>query len=233
MSTVKLLPELVRPIFSRVFSLASLDRLLRASPAASLQFNAFPSSIFEYVLSSTRIHEHTCALIRIVALVRDSALPPYVRDTLTLTDFIRQETTSYRYWPPTWTYPATRLSSGMQPLISASTLLSILDTQREIEAQVAGCLKFYLERFNALRPCHLVDPEFPSKSADDGNGVLIDSLPVHGSSRRHKSLSPYTISARRPGSKSNVFSELSGAYSSFATWRRQLPMARSLISAPN
>ncbi len=169
MSARKLFPELVRPLFSNVHNLASLDNLLRASPAASHQFKAFPTSIFEYVLSSRQIHEHTCALIRIVAMVRSSALPPSVHDTLTLTDFIRQETTSYRYWPPTWTYPHTRLSSGTGPTVSASTLLSILDTQREIEALVAGCLKFYLKRFNALQPYHLVDPA-PQFKPDDSDG---------------------------------------------------------------
>ncbi len=103
------LPKLLRPTFSSISNLGSLQKLLKASPAASKQFANHGAAIFEHALSSRQMHEYTCALIRIATLIRSGLLPPYVDSLVTFTDYTRHETTAYRYWPPICTYPPTRL----------------------------------------------------------------------------------------------------------------------------
>ncbi|KAK9774101.1 putative F-box domain-containing protein [Seiridium cardinale] len=161
-------PELLLPILTSLPTLESLDNLLRASPAAFRLFNAHGAEIFEAVLSSGAIHEHTCGLIRVAALVRSSSLPPQAHNLLTFRHFVRYESTSHRYDPPAWTLPPLRLSSDVSP----STLRGLLATHRKVACLVISCLRFYLIRFKPLRPSHLVDESFHFESGYHGSDGL-------------------------------------------------------------
>ena len=97
MTAARLLPEALRPIFSGMGNLASLGKILQSSPAASSQFAAHGATIFEAALEQEPMHAHTRSLIRIAALVRSSSLPAQVRGLTSFTDFVRHETTSFRY----------------------------------------------------------------------------------------------------------------------------------------
>ncbi|KAH8646796.1 hypothetical protein BX600DRAFT_503656 [Xylariales sp. PMI_506] len=156
MSPNKLRSEILQPFFSHISSLESLDKLLRDSIKALNYFNAHGVNLFEAVLSSRKIHEHTCALIRITALIRSFSLPPEVRSFTSFRDLVRHESTSHRYDHPVWHLAPTKLTND----VPASTLLSPLGTQRRIDYMVTKCLQFYLDRFRALRLFHLTDTKF-------------------------------------------------------------------------
>jgi hypothetical protein len=102
--------ELLFPILAYLPDLDS-----RASPAAYRLFNTQPNgpAIFEAVLSSGTTHKYTCALIRIIALIRAYALPPTVHDFITMKDLIRHETSPHRWEPQRWTHPQTLLPSDI------------------------------------------------------------------------------------------------------------------------
>ncbi len=170
------LPRLLEPVFSGVTDLASLQKLLKTSSHASRQFSTHGVTVFESVLASRHMHHYTCALIRISALLRSKTLPPHVSGLLAFTDYVRYETTNWRYWPPTWVHPPTRLSPTT---VSTATLLGLLDTQQEIESHMAGCMKFYLQRFNALRPNSLEDPTFQwgRRSSEEPDLKACDQYP--------------------------------------------------------
>lgn len=110
-------PEVLLPIFAYLPDLDSLDSLLQASPAAFRVFDVHSAEIFEAVLSSGAIHEFTCALIRITALIRSSSLPPEAHDWQTCSDFVRHETTQFRWYPPKWTLRTVKLSSAIPATI--------------------------------------------------------------------------------------------------------------------
>jgi hypothetical protein len=96
----RLPPEVLLPILTRLPDLDSLDNLLQISPAAAQLFDLRGVEIFEAVLSAdTNTHEYTRALIRIVALLRSTALPAYIHDWISFEDLVRDKTTSYRYNP--------------------------------------------------------------------------------------------------------------------------------------
>lgn len=155
----RLAPELLLHILTHLPDLESLDNLLRASPAASRLFDVYGVEIFEGVLSSSVPYGHTCALIRIVALVRSSSLPPLACDLISFRNFVRHESTSHRYNPPLWTLPSPILSD-----VSVTVLRGLLATHRKIVCLTISCLKFYLNRFKPLRPSHLVDTKFHFES---------------------------------------------------------------------
>ncbi|KAI9729523.1 MAG: hypothetical protein M1818_008496 [Claussenomyces sp. TS43310] len=149
-------PELLIGIATRLPDLESLDNLLRASPAAFRLFDTYGLEIFEAVLSSGLTHEFTCTIIRIVALVRSSALPPQVHDLWSFRSFIRHETTVYRYDPPEWESVPIHM-----PLDTSATVLrGLLAINRKIVCLTIDCLRYYLDRFKPLRPSHLVDKSF-------------------------------------------------------------------------
>jgi hypothetical protein len=63
-------PELIFSILTHRPDLESLDSLIRASPVAFRVFNLQAATIFRTVLSSGSTHAYTCAIIRIIALIR-------------------------------------------------------------------------------------------------------------------------------------------------------------------
>ena len=203
------LPEALQPIFAGMVTLASLGKILKSSPTASSQFAAHGATIFEAALVEEQMHTDTRALIRIAALVRSSSLPASVRGLTSFTDFVRHETTSFRYWPPAWTLPPTQLAPG----IPASTLLGMLAAHQRIECLTTACLKFYLKRFKALQPYHLQDPDYHFSSGYDEDHLDRPYIHVWQQSPP-RSPSLCVISARLLGSRSSAFSGLSGVYSS-------------------
>jgi hypothetical protein len=153
----RLPPELLLPILTQLPDLESLDNLLQVSPAAARLFDLRGVEIFETVLSAdSNTHEYTRALIRIVALLRSTALPVYVHDLISFQDLVRHETTSHRYRPSRWNHPPLRLP----PYTSTAALREVLATNQKIQRLTIDCLRYYLERFRALRPSHLADETF-------------------------------------------------------------------------
>ncbi|KAE9377719.1 hypothetical protein N431DRAFT_164954 [Stipitochalara longipes BDJ] len=141
-------PELLIPILTRLPDLESLDSLLRASPAAYHVFDTHAATVFEEVLSSGSTHTYTCALIRIIALIRAEALPPTVHDLASFKDLVRHETSPHRWKPPRWVHPPTSL-----PLdLSSAVLRGLLATNRKVQRLTFGCLDYYLDRFRPLKP---------------------------------------------------------------------------------
>lgn len=152
-----LAPELLFPIMTHLPDLESLHDLLRASPAAFRLFGLRGIEIFETILSfDSNIHEYTRALIRIVALLRSTALPSYVHDLISFKDLVRHETTSYRYNPARWKHPPSRLP----PYTSTTALHEVVATNRRIQRLTFDCVQYYLDRFKSLRPSHLADEGF-------------------------------------------------------------------------
>jgi len=148
--------ELLLHVLKALPDLGSLDSFLRASPAAFRLFDLCGSEILEAVLSFGVTHEYTCALIRIVALLRSSLLPRQVYNRVTFQDLLLHESTSFRYHKPRWTLPSTKLSART----SVRVLRGILATYRRIEYLTVGCITYYLTHFRALRPMQLVDRNF-------------------------------------------------------------------------
>jgi hypothetical protein len=160
----KLAPELLFPILIQLPDLESLDNLLQVSPAACRLFDLRGVEIFETILSSdTNTHEYSRGLIRIIALLRSSALPVYVHNWISFKDLITFETTSYRYKPPRWEHPPLRLP----PYTSMKALREVLATNQRIQRLTIDCLRYYLDKFKPLRPSHLADESFVYKSQDD------------------------------------------------------------------
>jgi hypothetical protein len=164
-------PELLFPILAYLPDLESLSSLLRASPGAYRLFNTQPNgpAIFEAVLSSGSTHKYTCALIRIIALIRADALPPTVHDFITMKDLILHETSPHRWDPQRWVHPQTILPSD----ISTSVLRTLLATNRKIQRLAFGCLDFYLNRFRSLKPFNSAGFSFDSTPFAEWDGDLI------------------------------------------------------------
>ena len=104
--------------------------------------------IFEAVLSSGATHTYSCALIRMITLIRADAFPATVTDFITFKNLIVHETTPHTYEPPQWEHPPIRLPRTIAP----SIVRSILVTNRKIQRLTFGCLDFYLGRFLELKP---------------------------------------------------------------------------------
>jgi hypothetical protein len=162
----RLPPEVLLPILTRLPDLDSLDNLLQISPAAAQLFDLRGVEIFEAVLSAdTNTHEYTRALIRIVALLRSTALPAYIHDWISFEDLVRDKTTSYRYNPSRWNHPPLRLP----PHTSTVALREVLATNQKIRRLTIDCLRYYIERFRALRPSHLADETFRYDTKNNSN----------------------------------------------------------------
>lgn len=168
--------ELLSPILTYLPDLESLDNVLRASPAAFRVFdNAdFSATIFETVLSPGTTHKYSCALIRIITLIRADLLPLYpskVYDSNTFKNLIVHETTPSRYKPPLWEHTPVCLPLHIDP----SILRGILATNRKILRLTFGCLDFYLGLFRVLRPYHSAGFRYDGKPwiLDDGMGYSL------------------------------------------------------------
>ena len=141
-------PELLLPILSHLPDLDSLDSLLRASPAACRVFDTQSATIFKTVLSSGNTHTYTCALIRIIALIRANALPPTVHNLKDFKDLIRHETSPHHWEPPRWDHPPSSWPSDLP----TATIRELLVTSRNVQHLTFGCLEYYLDQFRPLRP---------------------------------------------------------------------------------
>lgn len=162
--------ELLMLVVKQLPDLRSLYNLIRASPSAYRLFGVYAAEIFETVLQSGADHEYTCNAIRIVALLRSDAvpseinallrpddLPPEIHTWERFDDFYRHMTTEHRFLNPKWPEePPLRLTSRT----SAAVLGSVLVSYARNEGRMIGCLKFYLARFQPLRPSHLANEEF-------------------------------------------------------------------------
>ncbi|KUJ15984.1 uncharacterized protein LY89DRAFT_100766 [Mollisia scopiformis] len=179
----RLPPELLIPILTHLPDLESLDSFLRASPAAYRVFDTQSMQIFTTVLSSGSTHTYTCALIRIIALIRANALPSTVHDLITLKDLIRHETSPHRWTPPRWVHPPTSLPLDLPTAI----IRELLAVNRNIQRLTFGCLEYYLDRFTPLKPFNSAAFSFDStRFSDDGIGPWDDKAadtiyyyPVH------------------------------------------------------
>ncbi|KAK7976768.1 hypothetical protein PG989_015231 [Apiospora arundinis] len=132
-----------------------LDNLLQASPFAYRVFETHGVQVFDALLSNGTIHPFTVSLIRFVAHIRASSLPPHVNDLPTFRHCISRETTEYPYDPPRWSHPPCPL-----PPVPATILRSILASHRAIIRLTVNCLEFHLLLFKELRPAHLEDESF-------------------------------------------------------------------------
>ncbi|KAH6714211.1 hypothetical protein BKA61DRAFT_57390 [Leptodontidium sp. MPI-SDFR-AT-0119] len=151
-----LAPELIVPILAGLQDLEALDYILRASPAAYRVFNTQSAGILITVLSSGFTHTYTCALIRIIALIRSSTLPSTAHDLATFKSLVLHETTPHRYEPRSWIHSQTTFPNILTPRVAHS----LLATNRKIQHLTTSCLKFYLDHFRALRPSHSADYTF-------------------------------------------------------------------------
>lgn len=171
-----LAPELLVNILANLPNLASLDNVIRASPAAYRLFDLRSRELFDAVLSSGMTHKYTCALTRIVTVLRCNALPSYAANLDDFQTLVRRETSILSYddpdnpddsdGPSEWPFPLTTLP----PVTSAVLLRGILATNRKLMRRTVGCLAFYLERFNSLRPMHPVDKDFVFRNKHVGPG---------------------------------------------------------------
>lgn len=152
-----LAPEILFQVLMQIHDLESLDNLLRVSPAASRLFDLRGVEIFESVLSSDpNIHKYTRALIRIIVLLRATALPLYVCDLTSFKYMLTQDTTAHRYEPARWEYETLELPGHT----SIKALREVLGTNGRIQRLGVDCLRYYLEIFKELKPMHLVDKEY-------------------------------------------------------------------------
>ncbi|KAF8862218.1 hypothetical protein BDZ45DRAFT_213936 [Acephala macrosclerotiorum] len=151
-------PELLLPILTHLTDLESLDSFLRASPAAHRIFDTQSAKVFKTVLSSGSTHTYTCALIRIIALIRANALPSTVHDLVSFKDLVRHETSPHRWNPSRWVHPSTSW-----PLNLPTTIIrGLLAINRKVQRLTFGCLEYYLDRFRPLRPFHSAEFSFDS-----------------------------------------------------------------------
>ncbi|KAI1290529.1 hypothetical protein F5Y03DRAFT_388793 [Xylaria venustula] len=149
----RLPPEILLPILKQLPELTSLYRLLRASPKVCRLFETYGVEIFEAILNSGIIHKYTSAIIRIVAMLRSSTLPPDVKDLSSFIDMYVYETQLLRYERQE-VRPPLRLS----PATPTTVLRGIMVSHCKNECLMISCLKFYLDRFRPLKPLHVVDP---------------------------------------------------------------------------
>ena len=143
-----LAPELLLGIVRRLPDLISLDCLLRASPAVLRLFDQYAVEITEAVLSSGFTHRHIQVIIRIVALIRSSALP--IKNLANFKSYITHEAMYRRVRKSSTGLAPERLSETTRPAI----LRSILATNRLITCYAFDCIEHYLIRFRALKPKH-------------------------------------------------------------------------------
>lgn len=143
--------EILLQIISHVPDLVSLDSLIRAPPVAFRVFGNYAVEIMDTVLSSSGLtNGHVQAILRIIALIRSSALP-----IQNLQEF-RRVTIEAVYWrvrPSKNGFAPERFLKTASPVV----LRSILATHRQITCVALDHLKGCLARFRALRPEHLVD----------------------------------------------------------------------------
>lgn len=149
-----LAPELLLPILNGLTDLESLDNLLRVSPASYCVFSTQSATVFKAVLSSGNTHIYTCALIRIIALLRADSLSPAVHDLDSFKDLVRHKTSPHRYETPRWVDPPTSW-----PNISATSIRKLLATNHKI---TFGCFEHYLDQFRPLRPFQSAEFSFDS-----------------------------------------------------------------------
>jgi hypothetical protein len=161
----KLAPELLLTILTHLPDLTSLDNILTASPAAYRLFDSTHAiKLFNTILLSGNTHEYTSALIRIIIPFRSGTLPPHIHSLNDFQEMVTHDTTSHRYDPPDWEH----LPLVLAPDTPAAVLRGMLATNRMIVHRTACCLDYYLERFKALRPKHLLDKDFQFVSEFQG-----------------------------------------------------------------
>ncbi len=104
--------------------------------------------ITEAVLSSGFTHRHIQVIIRIVSLIRSSALP--IKNLANFQSYVTHEAMYRRVRKSSTGLTPERLAETTRPAI----LRSILTTNRQIARYAFECLEHYLVRFRALRPEH-------------------------------------------------------------------------------
>lgn len=140
--------ELLLLIAFQIPDLVSLDSLIRASPAFYRLFNTNAVEMTEAVLTFGHTHRHIQVIIRIVASIRSSSLPaPSLQ-------YFRSHATGEAMWRR-----LTPSKDAISPLYLAKdttseVLREIMATNRKLTSLALDCLKFYLARFQTLKPDH-------------------------------------------------------------------------------
>ena len=166
-----LAPEILLGIVTRLPDLISLGCLLSASPAVFRLFDKYAVEITEAVLSSGFTHRHIQVIIRIVALIRSSALP--IKNLANFQSYVTHEAIYRRLRKSSTGLAPERLSETTRPAI----LRSVLATNRRITCHAFDCLEHYLIRFRALRPKHPIDvPHSNSDNSVSRSKFLPDGL---------------------------------------------------------
>ena len=146
--------EILLKIMIQLPDLASLDSAIRASPMMFRVFDEYAVEIMEAVLSSGHTHGHIRVIIRVIALIRSSTLP-----IASLAEFKKRVTLEAMQ------YRIRKSEDGFAPEVlsketKSSVLRGILATARTTTCIAVGCLQYYLDIFEALRPSHMLDEGF-------------------------------------------------------------------------
>ncbi|KAL7898831.1 hypothetical protein HDV63DRAFT_385609 [Trichoderma sp. SZMC 28014] len=143
--------ELVAPILTNVADIATLDSLIRAWPAAYRVFESRAVEITEAVLSSDDVCGHIRVIFRIIALLRSGTLP--ISSLAEFRKRVVEDAMRYRVRSSPSGFAPDSLARETPPAV----IRSLLATYRQIMSASLGCLTYYLDRFNALKPEHPID----------------------------------------------------------------------------
>ncbi|KAF2150669.1 hypothetical protein K461DRAFT_295923 [Myriangium duriaei CBS 260.36] len=156
-------PEILLNVLYRINDLASLDDILRASPAAWRIFNSYGVDITDRVLNSGRMHSHIVQIIRVIADIRHDCFPIcnledfqyYLCRTAVSRDRVDEPrecmecyfiNDGHRCRPdPCESYLQSR--ARFPAKATSATARKIIHTARHILALTSDCLELYLQRF--------------------------------------------------------------------------------------
>jgi hypothetical protein len=146
-----LAPEIILAIIAQLADLATLNNFLRASPHASRVFSQNALDAIESIISSPHLDSRAAELIRVIVLVRASALPfatlDSFRSNYALPSLRRQGAR------PETAFHAGRDSLRQRPL-PPGVLRSVVGTAHRLHVLTRSCLAHFLSRANAARPLH-------------------------------------------------------------------------------
>lgn len=151
--------ELLCDIVSRLDDCTSLYNLLRASPAISRLFDHEGLQLARTVFSKDTVCDQIRESISLLAML-DSSTFPYPSLDAFIAGFVHitvKDVCPQRPGDPRPT--GVPLPNDLPDITPIPTIRRVLSIYAQIVHLTVGCLDHYLEKFNALQPENIVDPE--------------------------------------------------------------------------
>ncbi|PTU21633.1 hypothetical protein P175DRAFT_0492274 [Aspergillus ochraceoroseus IBT 24754] len=151
--------ELFLEIVSYIEDCSSLYSLLRASPALSRVFNHNGLEITRSVFSKDNMCDQILESIHIIAVLQSSSPWPFPTLHEFISRFIRVTVRDPEAPYTPLLPPAPVLSTDLPDTTPTQTIRRILSVYAQISYLTSACIQLCLQRFQAIQPENIVNPE--------------------------------------------------------------------------